>query len=81
MLKLFPDNLFYDNLGESNSVRIKKPRRSAGDITSDMFDYAIAAAAFNQALVTTIMMITIATATQMVVIVTMMIAIAAPMIK
>ena len=49
LLKLFPDNLFYDDLGESNSVRIKKPRRSAGDVASDMFDYAIAAAAFHQA--------------------------------
>ena len=49
LLKLFPDNLFYDDLGESNSVRIKKPKRSAGDIASDMFDYAIAAAAFNHA--------------------------------
>jgi hypothetical protein len=49
LLKLFPDNLFYDDLGESNSVRIKKPRRSASEIASDMFDYAIAAAAYNQA--------------------------------
>ena len=49
LLKLFPDSLFYDNLGEANSVKIKKPRRSASDITSDMFDYAIAARAFSPA--------------------------------
>lgn len=49
LLKLFPDNLFYDDLGEANSVKSKKPRRSASDIASDMFDYTIAAHAFSQA--------------------------------
>ena len=49
LLKLFPDNLFYDDLGEANSVKVKRPRRSAGDIASDIFDYALAAAAFNHA--------------------------------
>lgn len=49
LLKLFPDNLFYDNLGEANSVKIKRAKRGAGDIASDIFDFAIAAAAFNEA--------------------------------
>ena len=49
LLKLFPDNLFYDNLGESNSVKTKQPRRSAGDIASDLFDYALTVAAVNHA--------------------------------
>ena len=49
LLKLFPDSLFYDDLGETNSVKVKQPRRSASDIASDMFDYAIAAHAFNHA--------------------------------
>lgn len=48
-LKLFPDNLFYDDLGQSNSVKVKKPHRDLGDIASDAFDYALAAAAFDQA--------------------------------
>lgn len=48
LLKIFPDNLFYDDLGETNSVKVKRPRRSAGDIASDIFDYALAATAFNQ---------------------------------
>ena len=49
LLKLFPDSLFYDDLGESNSVRIKKPKISVGDIASDIFDYALAEAAFGHA--------------------------------
>ena len=47
LLKLFPDNLFYDDLGEANSVKVKRPRRSAGDIAGDIFDYNLAVAAFN----------------------------------
>lgn len=48
-LKLFPDNLFYDDLGQVNSVKAKKPHRNLEDIASDAFDYALAAAAFDQA--------------------------------
>lgn len=47
LLKLFPDNLFYDDLSESNSVRIKKPRQSFGDFASAPSDYALTEAAFN----------------------------------
>lgn len=48
-LKLLPDNLFYDDLGQTNSVKLKRIGRDAGDIASDIFDYAIATAAFIQA--------------------------------
>ena len=49
LLKLFPDNLFYDDLGQANSVKVKKPHQKLEDIASDAFDYALAASAFDQA--------------------------------
>lgn len=47
LLKLFPDNLFYDDLGEANSIKTKKPKQSADDIVNDIFNYALTANAFS----------------------------------
>ena len=45
-LKLFPDNLFYDDLGQVNSIKVKTPCRNLEDIASDAFDYTLTATAF-----------------------------------